>query len=793
MTTTRDNPPTYCQYCTARCDQSFSGLTPTRAIVLYPSEPAIVSESIEQTVRQLRLAHGHATWLSWKDFNVPGQIVFCAICKQMRFTGLIVADVTTLNFNLLFEIGYAIGLGIPVIPIRDTSYIRDRADFNLLGMIDTLGYLDFSNSGELYEKLNGITVPDPIPEPTVDLNFAAPLYVVKGPQETDGELRLLALIKKSAVSFRTFDIKETPRVSLLEAYKQVVASLAVVAHVIDPNRTNAKVHNARCALIAGIAMALQKSVLMLQEGNWSQPIDYRDVVHTYTTPQQITRPTEDLCRRVIREFQDTKLRSLRAPQNLLQKLDLGDLAAENEIKGLHYYFVETGQYYSALKGHARLVVGRKGSGKTAIFYSVRDAVSRGHSTITVDLKPEGHQFTRLREQVLAHFTPGFQEHTLTAFWTAILVAELAHRIVEREYSWARNDPTRKLRYDSVVGVYAPIRTSDESDFSERLLRAVDRVSSVADRLRSSGQLERLTEEVFGEQVRTIANAVSDYLSDKEAVWVLIDNLDKGWPTLGASSQDVMILRCLLEAARKLQREMEHREVDFHCLVFLRNDIYDHLIKDTPDKGKDSTITLDWSDSEIFKKIFHQRVASSGLLEGDFETTWGAVFDATVGAQRSFDFILERTLLRPRDFLLFVQRAIETSINRGHERVKEEDLLQAEKSYSEDMFQATVFELHDVFPAYPDLLYSFLEAPVRFGEAQAHESLLKGGVESHDLAGIVDLLIWFGFLGIENIRDKSTLYSYEVRYDASRLAVPLEKKEALLVIHPAFRSALDCKV
>ena len=34
----------------------------------------------------------------------------------MRFTRLVVADVTTLNFNLMFEIGFAIGPGLPVCP-----------------------------------------------------------------------------------------------------------------------------------------------------------------------------------------------------------------------------------------------------------------------------------------------------------------------------------------------------------------------------------------------------------------------------------------------------------------------------------------------------------------------------------------------------------------------------------------------------------------------------------------------------------------------------------------------------
>jgi len=64
----------------------------------------------------------------------------------MRFAELIIADVTTLNFNLLFEIGFALGLELPIIPIRDTTFTRNKREFERLGMLDTIGYLDFQNS-----------------------------------------------------------------------------------------------------------------------------------------------------------------------------------------------------------------------------------------------------------------------------------------------------------------------------------------------------------------------------------------------------------------------------------------------------------------------------------------------------------------------------------------------------------------------------------------------------------------------------------------------------------------------
>src|SRR4051812_25127964 len=114
-------PPQFCQYAAGPCDQDFASAKTSDALFLYPSKPEFVADTIEEAVSQLTKFSGNKKWLTWKDLEVQGQIVFCEICKAIRHTKLVVVDVTTLNFNLIFEIGYALGCGIPVLPIRDTS------------------------------------------------------------------------------------------------------------------------------------------------------------------------------------------------------------------------------------------------------------------------------------------------------------------------------------------------------------------------------------------------------------------------------------------------------------------------------------------------------------------------------------------------------------------------------------------------------------------------------------------------------------------------------------------------
>ena len=146
-------PPEYCQYSAGQCDQSFHGVPPTQAFFFFSSKVELISNTIAEGIRKLQAANRNLVIGSWQSLQVDGKLIFCQICKSQRFTGVAVADVTSLNFNVLFEIGYALGLGIPVVPIRDTTCSLDRKEFDELGLLDILGYVDFQNSDELALKL----------------------------------------------------------------------------------------------------------------------------------------------------------------------------------------------------------------------------------------------------------------------------------------------------------------------------------------------------------------------------------------------------------------------------------------------------------------------------------------------------------------------------------------------------------------------------------------------------------------------------------------------------------------
>jgi len=136
--------------------------------------------------------------------------------------------------------------------------------------------------------------------------------------------------------------------------------LGVIGHLLSADRKGARVHNARCAFIAGLAFATRKDLLLVQEGSDTQPIDYRDIVVSYNKTVEIPKLAASFIKAIWDRIQGSYPSKKQTPFNILERLDLGDLSAENERHGLQSYFVKTGQFAEAKRGYARLVVGPKG-------------------------------------------------------------------------------------------------------------------------------------------------------------------------------------------------------------------------------------------------------------------------------------------------------------------------------------------------------------------------------------------------------------------------------------------------
>ena len=118
--------------------------------------------------------------------------------------------------------------------------------------------------------------------------------------------------------------------------------------------------------------------------------------------------------------------------------------------------------------------------------------------------------------------------------------------------------------------------------------------------------------MYSHDIRSLRKAISKYLSYKDSVWILFDNLDKGWSAHGLVRGDILIVRCLIDASRKIQRELQKEDRELHCVVFIRNDVYQFLMDQSPDFGKESRATLDWSDPDQLREMLRLRLIQNEM-------------------------------------------------------------------------------------------------------------------------------------------------------------------------------------
>lgn len=144
----------------------------------------------------------------------------------------------------------------------------------------------------------------------------------------------------------------------------------------------------------------------------------------------------------VRGFVRTDCRDLRAGVRpgdgtldhcaFLAELSIGDSVAENEFQTLGEYYLRTDQYKRAAREEVNMVVGRKGTGKTALFSQLRNEKRANVRNIVVDLEPEGYQLIRLKEDVLDYLAEGARTHLITALFEYLFYLEICYKLLEKD-------------------------------------------------------------------------------------------------------------------------------------------------------------------------------------------------------------------------------------------------------------------------------------------------------------------------------------------------------------------------
>src|SRR5208283_647551 len=216
---------------------------------------------------------------------------------------------------------------------------------------------------------------------------------------------MVSRVKKAGYRYRSFNPDEDSRLSATDAIRQVAASSGVVLLLQSDGVAGSDVHNVRTMFVAGLAEGMGKPTLILSPHGYMAPLDIRDDVQAFRTEADIVTAIAEFVPLIVAHFTETNPVPA-GPTTLLQSISIGDPRAENEMTTLERYYLKTDQFERAIHGEVNLVVGRKGSGKTALFIRARDKTRADKRNIMVDLMPEGYQLIKLKEDILEYLSEG---------------------------------------------------------------------------------------------------------------------------------------------------------------------------------------------------------------------------------------------------------------------------------------------------------------------------------------------------------------------------------------------------
>lgn len=755
----------------------------TLAFVAYPNGYPIVSQAIDLAVensadRELKLQ-------PWPKLEIVGFKVDDLIRERIKEAEVLVADITYPNANVFYEIGYAIAVEKPVLPIVNTAIEKSMQRVSKIGLFDTIGIATYSNSEELIEKLKQWPDISWTANYTKRRNFGQPLFILDSLAKTDFRNQIFHAVENSQVRFRSFDPAQVPRLTASQAISDISASAGVIIPILSEDIVDAELHNLRAAFLIGLCHGLSVQVLPIQYGNGPAPLDYRDFIKNSTFKRETEKHVEAFASEVLVWNQDASGSDRLATLGLLNEIDLGSPTAENETQSLNSYFIETAEFARAARAEGAVIIGRKGSGKSAVFLQIAESAKKERKTCVVDLRPASHNLSLMREAILSVASAGVFDHTIAAFWQYIMYVEVILKLRELALPRSKNDFSIQERIRKVEQTFSLSESVVAGDFTSRLDAVVAHVIDIAAKSDDDADLRgRLTNIMFETPIPQLRDSISSFSDFADEVLILIDDLDKGWPPRQVEPHDVGMIKHLVEALNRIQRDLGKRKVGVKHLLFLRSDIYERLVEETSDRGKYNVIKVDWSDPEQLRHLLRRRVISR-IDPTHHQAAWDSINPQFDDATDAVTLMIERSLRRPRFLIDLCERTLAFAINRGHAFVGPEDVEEGVRQMSLYLVSDFGYEMRDVAGTPEDIFYLFIGAPDLLTEIEL-DGILAIDKLGLGLAATIELLLWYGFLGVVT-ETGLPVYIYNRAYDFRRLLAERasDRGDRLYSVNPAF--------
>ena len=196
------------------------------------------------------------------------------------------------------------------------------------------------------------------------------------------------------------------------------------------------------------------------------------------------------------------------------------------------------------------------------------------------------------------------------------------------------------------------------------------------------------------QLKNIITLMREFLSKnkQKKVCVVIDDLDQNWTSIKTKYQ---MLSALLDSIRFF--------ADMPCMkivLAMRSDLLAKTCEVTNrqnEKDDAFTLKLNWT-TQMLLDMMNRRVQHlfTHKYQKSYKVSFENIFVSQINGMKTSDYLISRTMMRPRDIIILVNYCIENADEASI--IDEEAILVAERQFLHNRIDALKAEWNSVYPA-----------------------------------------------------------------------------------------------
>lgn len=375
-------------------------------------------------------------------------------------------------------------------------------------------------------------------------------------------------------------------------------------------------------------------------------------------------------------------------------------------KNLQHYFLEIPEYAELKKGNYRYVIGRKGTGKTAIIEQIKLEAESQYDSFYKYLSLKDFPIQILRG--LKDRTQGGKSQ-FVPIWTFLILTELSKLIIQDEVA-CPSENVEELR------VFITTNFPSDLGFSETLKCLASRENKVSvlpkwAGLESSSMTSQ--ESLVSIHYQKATDSLIDNITrikSKCKFYLLFDELDEGY---SANDKGLnLLLLALLRAVENTYLDL-NAHINVLPILALRSDIFDNLEDNDLNKLDDYIINLKWTKEygtgySLYDLVNARINASVDVLNP--ANSWECVADNNdkylpEKVNSLWDYIINRTFERPRDMIKYMKCC--NSLKQTG-RLDFNSVYKAEIKYSEWFFKEFRDEIQSHLPVWKEVSQALIK-------------------------------------------------------------------------------------